>query len=170
MALSKDKKEKVIEKLEKKIESQKIMLFVGISKIKTKDLFDLKKVLKDGGNSLTVAKKTLFKIASKNKGFDIDAKKIDGEIAVVFGEKDEVSGANIVNKFRKTNDNLKILGGFFENQLIDTEKVIVLASIPGRQELLAKAVGSMQAPVSGFVRVLQGNIEGLVRVLSKIKA
>jgi large subunit ribosomal protein L10 len=172
MALTKDKKKQIIEKLEKSISAQKIMLFVGIAKLKTKDLFDLKKNLKDKGNILTVAKKTLFKIAAKNKGIDIDAKKLDGEVAIVFGSEDEVSAANIVDKFSRKNENLKILGGFFESELIASDKVIALASIPPRQELLAKLVGSINAPVSGFVSVLNGNIRGLVLALdaiSKIK-
>ena len=168
MALTKDKKKQIIEKLEKSISGQKIMLFVGIAKLKTKDLFDLKKNLKDKGNVLTVTKKTLFKIAAKNKGIDIDAKKLDGEVAIIFGSEDEVSAANIVDKFSKKNENLKILGGFFEKELIASDKVVALASIPPRQELLAKLVGSINAPVSGFVSVLNGNLRGLVLALDAI--
>ncbi len=168
MALTKDKKKSIIEKLEKSIAGQKIMLFVGIAKIKTKDLFDLKKNLKDKGNILYVAKKTLFEIAAKNKGIDIDAKKIEGEMAVVFGNEDEVSAANILSKFSKKNKELKILGGFFENALIPSEKVSVLASIPSKQELLAKLAGSINAPVSNFVSVLSANLRNFVGVLDAI--
>jgi large subunit ribosomal protein L10 len=99
MALSKDKKKKIIEKIEKSIDDQKIMLFIGIAKLKTKDLFDLKKRLKEKGNSLSVVKKTLFGIAAKKRNIPVDAKKLDGEVAVVFGNEDEVSAANAVNKF-----------------------------------------------------------------------
>lgn len=169
MALTKDKKKQIIEKLEKSISGQKIMLFVGIAKLKTKDMLDLKKNLKEKGNVLAVAKKTLFKIAAKNKGIDIDARKLDGEVAIVFGAEDEVSAANIVSKFSKKNDNLKILGGFFEKEAIGSDKVVALASIPPKQELLAKLVGSINAPASNFVNVLAGNIRGLVVALSQIK-
>lgn len=169
MALTKDKKAQIIEKLENRIAAQKIMLFVSIAKIKTKDILGLKSDLKKKGNSLTVAKKTLFGIASKNKGIELDTKKLDGELAIIFGEKDEVSAAGIINKFSKVNENLKIIGGYFEKELIGKDKVVMLASIPPREQLLAKAVGSMQAPISGFVRVLNGNISGLVRVLAQIK-
>lgn len=169
MALTKDKKKQIIEKLEKSISGQKIMLFVGIAKLKTKDLFNLKKNLKDKGNVLTVAKKTLFKIAAKNKGIDIDARKLDGEVAIIFGSEDEVSAANIVDKFSKKNENLKILGGFFESELIMSDKVVALAGIPPKQELLAKLVGSINAPVSNFVGVLSGNLRSLVLVLGRIR-
>lgn len=169
MALTKDKKKKIIEKLEKSISGQKIMLFVGIAKLKTKDLFSLKKDLKEKGNTLSVAKKTLFKLAAKNKGIDIDAKKLDGEMAIIFGSEDEVSAANIIDKFSKKNENLKILGGFFEKELIANDKVVALASIPPKNELLAKFVGSINAPVSGLVSVLNGNLRGLVLALNAIK-
>ena len=71
--------------------------------------------------------------------------------------------------FSLKNENLKILGGFLENQLRNMEEIIILAKIPSKQELLAKFIGSIKAPMSGFVNVLQGNIKGLVYVLSQIK-
>lgn len=169
MALTKDKKKKVVEKIEDSIDSQKIMLFVGISKIKTKDLFGLKGKLKEKGNILTVVKKTLLGIASKNKGIPIDTKKLEGETAVIFGKEDEISAAKIIRKFSRENENLKILGGIFENEMIGKEKVIVLSQIPSKLELLAKLVGSIKAPISGFVNVLGGNLRSLVYVLSQIK-
>ena len=168
MALTKDKKKKVIEKIEKSIDDQKIMLFVGIAKLKTKDLFGLKKDLREKGNTLSVVKKTLFKIASKNKGLSIDPKGLNGEMAVVFGNQDEISAAKAIDKFSKENENLTILGGVFEKELIGRDKVIALAQIPSRIELLAKAVGSIKAPISGFVNVLSGNLRGLVLVLNAI--
>lgn len=168
MALTKDKKNQIIKKLEESISGQKIMVFVSIAKLKAKDLFGLKKDLKEKGNILSVAKKTLFRIAAKNKGFEIDTKKLDGEMAIVFGSNDEVSAANIIDKFSKKNENLKILGGFFEKGLIGKDKIVALASIPSRQELLSKLVGSINSPASNFVRVLSGNVRGLVLALSAI--
>ena len=54
----------------------------------------------------------------------------------------------------KTHENFRILGGIFEKRFIDREKVLVLANIPTRNELLGKLVGSIYSPVSAFVRVL----------------
>ena len=92
------------------------------------------------------------------------------EIALVLGYKDEVSPAKLVWQTSKTNQNLKIIGGFMNNKLMTAEEVATLAQLPSREELLAKMVGSMASPMSGFLTVLQGNIKGLVRVLSQIKA
>lgn len=169
MALSKEKKKEIIKKLEKNIEEQKIMLFVNIAKIKTKDILDLKRRLKEKGNILTVAKKTLFQLATKNKNISIDVKEIKGEMAVIFGNKDEVSAANIIEKFSKENENLKILGGIFEKKLINKEKVVMLASIPSREELLTKLVYNFKSPVFNLVSVLKANLKSLVYLLSNIK-
>ena len=65
-------------------------------------------------------------------------------------------------------ENLNVLGGIFENAFIAPENVTALANIPSREELLAKAVGSMQAPMSGLVNVFAGNMRGLVQVLNAI--
>ena len=56
-----------------------------------------------------------------------------------------------------------------ESKFIEAVSVLNLAKLPSRQELLAKAVGSIAAPLSGMVNVLQGNLRGLVQVLSQIK-
>jgi len=65
--------------------------------------------------------------------------------------------------------NLKILGGFLENKFVEAEKIIELAKLPTREELLARLVGSISAPISNFINVLEANIKGLIYVLTKAK-
>ena len=131
----------------------------------------MRKKLKEAGCVLKVGKKTLIRIAFGQSNISFWNKmkdSIPGQLALVFGIEDELSPARISNQFSKTNENFKILGGIFENRFIEKEKVLVLANLPSREELLGKLVGSISAPVSGFINVLQGNIKGLVVVLSKI--
>ena len=68
--------------------------------------------------------------------------------------EDEVAPARISNQFAKTNENFKILGGIFENRFIEKERVLVLANIPSRNELLGRLVGSIASPMSSLARVL----------------
>ncbi|MDO8265140.1 MAG: 50S ribosomal protein L10, partial [Candidatus Parcubacteria bacterium] len=85
---------------------------------------------------------------------------------------DEVMPAKIAYQFSQKNANLKILGGLIESQrgsLLGTEQVIELAKLSSKEELLARLVGSIAAPMSGFANVLQGNIRNLVYVLNAIK-
>lgn len=169
MALTKARKEKILDELKEKMGKQKATVLVDFTGLKVKDFSNLRKQLKKAGNELKVAKKTLIDITFKKCGFDIKTKKLAGEIALIFGFKEVISPAKLVWQFAETNPNLKILGGIFENKFIETEKVIELARLPTREELLARLVGTISAPISNFVYVLQGNIKGLIYVLKQIK-
>ena len=172
MALTKEQKTKQIEDVKEKISKQKSVIFVDFSKVNSKDLFSLRKSLKEAGCNLKIAKKTLIRIAFGQSNISFWNKmksNIPGQLALVFGIEDEIAPARISNKFAKDHENFKILGGIFENRFIEKEKVLALADLPSREELLGKIVGSIASPLSGFVTVLQGNIKGLAIILSKIK-
>lgn len=169
MALTKEQKENIVEKLKQSIAKQKAVVFVAIDGLKTTELFDLRKELKQDDCLLTVAKKTLLSIAFKQSKMEFDVKGLKGELALVFGFGDEIMPAKIAYQFSKKNKNLKILGGVFESEVKTAEEIIILAKIPSREELLAKVVSSISSPISGFINVLQGNIKGLVYVLTQIK-
>lgn len=169
MALNKIQKQKIIEELKEKIDRQKIIIFTDFTGIKVKDLTELRRKLKETDSELRVAKKTLTKIAFEQKGLEIDIKKLQGEIALVFGYKEQISPAKTLYQFAETNPGLKISGGFLENKYKEAEEIIELAKLPSREELLAKLVGSISAPISNFINVLEGNIKGLINLLIKVK-
>lgn len=169
MALTKAQKQKIVEDLKEKIARQKTMIFVDFTGLKVKDLSNLRKKLRAVDSELKVAKKTLLGLVFKKAGLEIEAKKIKGEIALVLGYNDGLSPAKIIYQFSQENPNLKILGGFFEKKFREAEEIITLAQLPAREELLAKLVGTISAPVSNLVNVLQGNIKGLIYVLTKVK-
>jgi len=157
MALTKAQKTKQIDSLKKKISNQKSVIFVDFAKVPSKEMFSLRKSLKEAGCNLKIAKKTLVRITfgQSNISFWNKIKAVvPGQLALVFGIEDEIAPARITNIFAKTQENLKILGGIFENRFIDKERVLELAQIPPRNELLSRLVGSIYSPVSSFVRVL----------------
>jgi len=157
MALTKLQKTKQIDSIKEKVSKQKSVIFVDFAKVPSKELFSLRKSLKEVGCNLKIAKKTLIRIAFGQSNISFWNKMkavIPGQLALVFGIEDEIAPARIANQFAKINENLKILGGIFEKKFIDREKVLFLASIPPRNELLGRLVGSIYSPVSSFVRVL----------------
>ncbi|KKQ18603.1 MAG: 50S ribosomal protein L10 [Berkelbacteria bacterium GW2011_GWA1_36_9] len=157
MALTKEQKQKQIKDLKDKISKQKSMIFVDFNKVPSKDMFSLRKSLKDAGCNLKIAKKTLLRIAfgQSNISFWNKIKKnVPGQMALVLGIEDEVAPARISNKFGETHQTFKILGGIFENKFIEKERVLFLASIPPRNELLGRLVGSLSSSMASFVRVL----------------
>jgi len=169
MPQTKEKKKKVIEELKTKISTQKMIVFFDFSGIKTKDLSELRNELKESDNELKITKKSLAQIAFKSLGFKIDFKKIKSQLALVFGFKDEILPAKLIHQFSQKNPSLKILGGVFEKNLIGPERIIELAELPTKEELLARLVGSISSPISNLVYVLKANIKGLIYVLSTIK-
>jgi len=169
MALTREQKQKIIEDLKEKIAKQKAMILVDFTGLKVKDLSNLRKKLKAADNELKIAKKTLLELSLKRASLEIEMKKLKGEIALVFGYKEEVSPAKIVYQFSQENPNLKILGGFLENKYREAEEIIALAKLPTREELLTKLVDSISAPISNLMNVLQGNLRDLIYILSQIK-
>ncbi len=169
MAVSRAKKEEVVKELSTKLAKQKSIVFVDFIGLKVKDLGDLKAKLRQSDAEFKVAKKTLMRVAFKERGIDIDSKTLVGEVALVMGYGDETAPAKMVYEFSKTNQNVKILGGMLENNALTIAQVANLAQLPSKQELYAKLVGTISAPSRNFVGVLQGNIRGLIQVLSQIK-
>jgi len=167
MPLTREQKKEIIENLREKISWQKAMVFAAIEGLKAEEIFELRKKLKKKDCLLAVVKKTLADRVFKENKINCDAKEMAGQLALIFGFEDQISPAKISYKFFQTNKKLKILGGFFENNFINTEKVVELAKIPSREELLAQLVGSIKAPVANFVNVLQGNIKGLISILAQ---
>jgi len=169
MALTKEKKESIVKDIESKIEKQKSIVFMDFSGVKVKDLSALRNNLRKAKNELRVAKKTLMSIAFKNKKLDINAKEMTGEIGLVFGYEDEISGAKLVNQFSKVNPNAKIVGGYIENRFYGADDMTRIAELPGKEQLIGNLLGTLNAPTSNFVGVLGGNLRKLVFVLSQIK-
>ncbi len=163
MALTKEQKQNIVKQIKENIANQKAMVFVSFKGLKAADLFELRNELKESECLFSVVKKTLLDRALKESKIEVD--KLEGQIGLIFGFNDEITPAKISYKFSLKNENLKILGGFFENQFRTAEETIVLAKTPSKEELLARLVGTLSAPISGFANVLQGNIKGLLHIL-----
>jgi large subunit ribosomal protein L10 len=165
MPLTKEQKQKQIKDLKEKISKQKSVIFADFSKVNSKELFNLRKSLKEAGCLLKIGKKTLIRVAfgqSNISFWNKIRKSVPGQLALVFGVEDEIAPARISNQFSKTNENFKILGGIFSAsggpaegwEFIDRERVLVLANLPTKNELLGRLVGSIASSMTNFVRVL----------------
>ena len=171
MPKSKIQKQEILRNLAEKIKKSKSLVFTGFNALGVKDNEALRAKLREVHGEYYVAKKTLLERALKEHGtLDLDAKTLDGKLAVIFSYEDEVAPAKAVDTFRKDKeDKIFFLGGILEGKLLSKTEVEALAKLPSKQELLSRLVGSMNAPVSGFVNVLAGNLRGLVTVLKAIE-
>ena len=167
--LSRKKKEEIVKELTEDIKSSKSIVFADFKGLAVKDMTTLKKQLKKEGSNFKVIKKNLIGIALANaKKSGVDMKKMEGQIAISISPQDEVSSAKIINDFSKGNDAVKILGGMLGEKSMDADEVMALAKLPGKDELLAKLVGTLKAPISGLVNIFQGNQRNLVQVLRAV--
>jgi large subunit ribosomal protein L10 len=169
MALTREQKKNIINDLESKIEKQKSIVFMDFTGIKVKELAKLRETLKESGNEMKVAKKSLMEIALKNKNIELDSKKLEGEVAMVFGYEDEITPSKLVYQFSRENQKAKILGGFLENRFYEISDIIRLAELPSKEQLLGMLLGTLSAPATNLVGVLSGNMRKLVFALSQIK-
>lgn len=166
--LTRAQKEELVKNLSEKIKAGKVLVFsdyAGTSVAKMKNLRD---ELRKAEASFKITKKKLIDLALKKAGVEASVMELEGQIGIAIGEKDETAAAKALAKFAKENKNFKILQGVLENKVISDKEVLALAALPSREELLAKLVGSINAPVSGLVNTLAGNLRNLVNVLKAI--
>ncbi|EKE21751.1 MAG: hypothetical protein ACD_7C00140G0002 [uncultured bacterium] len=166
--LTRLQKEDIVKNLTEKIKSSKAIVFADYRGVKTNDINELKSRLKKEGTNLNVIKKNLIEISLKNAEIEVDVKSLAGQLAITISDNDEVAPARILSKFAKENENLKILGGVLGVKGMSAQEVDALAKLPSKQKMLAKLVGTLNAPISGFVNVLAGNMRGLVNVVKAI--
>lgn len=169
MPKTRQEKEGVVEGLIADFGRMKSVVFADFQGLKAGEIEEVRTKCTKAGFRYTVAKKTLLKRAFKEAGLDIEPKNVTGSIVTVIGFEDEVAPAKLLAEFAKAHAAMQIKGGVLEAKLIDAKMVAALAKLPSKQELIAKAVGSIKAPLSGLVNVLSGNLRGLVQVLSQIE-
>jgi large subunit ribosomal protein L10 len=153
MAKTRAQKEGTLQTLTKNFKDAASVVFADYRGITVAQVDALRKKMRDADVRYVVAKKSLVTRAAKDAGYDVDAKKFDGMIGVAFGMTDVVAPAKVFGDVSKTTT-LQIVGGVFEGAVVGKEKMVALSKLPSRQELLGTVVGTIYAPVSAFVRVL----------------
>ena len=169
MPKTKAQKEQIVSELADKFRRMKSAVFTSIAGYTMPDADKLRVKGRKEGVDFVVAKKTLLARALKEAGIETSKDQFEGSILTSIGYQDEVSPAKLVAELAKEKESIKMLGGILEGKLVDAAAVKQLAKIPGKTELLAKMVGSLNAPLSGFVNVLAGNLRLLVYALNAIK-
>jgi large subunit ribosomal protein L10 len=130
----------------------------------------LRKELREAGDEYMVVKNTLLRLALKDAGIDGLDHVLEGTTAIAISKDNYVSGAKILTKFAEATKNKKfeIKAGFVDGGAIDVDGVKALATLPSKEVLVAQVLGGLNAPITGFVTVLNGTMKGLVVALNAI--
>ena len=167
-------KQAIVASLKEKLTSSKGAVFTGYKGLTVAQDTALRRELRAAGVSYHVVKNTLTAIAAKEVGMEALLSHLEGTTALAVSSEDAVAPAKVISEFIKKNKLaeagvLTVKAGIVDGQVIDAEAVKALASLPSREVLLAKLLGSTQAPISNTVNVLQGVIRNAVYVLDAVR-
>lgn len=158
MAVSKAKKVEQLAALEAHLKEAKSVGFTSNQKITVAEVSSLKKDLRAQNAVYVIVKKTLIRIAFKNVyGVELDISTLPGQVALVIGKGDAIAPLGVANKYAnewKKEEKMVFVGGYMDGRLMDGAETKKLATLPSREVLLAKLLGSMMSPLSGLARFL----------------
>ncbi len=155
MAISKDKKRAIIAKLSDAFKEASAVAFVSFSKLTVKDASRVRKELAEAGVRYFVAKKTLIRLALKQKGYEGEAPELPGEVAVAWTTDDITAPARgVYDLGKKLKGAIALIGGVFEGVFADAQKMIGIATIPPMPILRGMFVNVINSPIQGLVIAL----------------
>ena len=161
-------KQEYVDQLAEKLKNSVAGVVVSYKGINVADDTKLRRELREAGVHYAVVKNTMLRRAAEKAGLSGLDSVLEGSTALALSESDHVAAAKILSKFAETNKALEVKAGFVEGEVVDAAAVSELAKMPPKEVLVAKALGGLNAPISGFVTVLNGTMKGLVVALNAI--
>ena len=163
-------KEKEVElaKFREEIKGAKAVVVSHYSGMNVADVTQLRGKLREAGVTHTVVKNTLARIAAKEAGMESLVALLEGPTVVSISKSDLVAPAKVLVNFAKDHEKLVILGGVIEGKPATAQDIADISNLPSKEELVAKLLGSLQSPIMGLLRVINGPASSLARVLNAI--
>jgi large subunit ribosomal protein L10 len=171
MAITRAAKEKAVDQLTGELGRIKLAVMTDYRGLSVPEIEELRATLRAEGMTYRVTKNTLLRLATKNNPAlaDIDAAAFTGPMALALGFDDEVAPARVIFQYAKKHQALEIVGAITsDGQLLDAAQVKALATLPTREQLLGQLVGTIAAPLTGFVGVMAGNVRSIINVLNAL--
>ena len=163
-----EKKGKIAD-LSARIKESKSIILADYRGLTVEEDTQLRNALRKAGVQYSVIKNTIIKFAAKENGLDSIIPYLEGPTAVAISTVDEISAAKVLSEFAKKHAKLELKAGIVEGKVLNADGVKVLAELPPKEVLIARALGGLKAPINGLVNVLNGNLRGLVVALNAIK-
>ncbi len=156
MAITKQKKQDILSKLDSAFKEATSVVFVGFDKLTVAHATEVRKSLKDDGVKYMVAKKTLITRALVEQGWQGDVPELPGKTAIAWsaGDDETVAARDIYNFGKKLKGAISISGGVFAGEIVDKEKMMGIATIPPLPVLRGMFVNVINSPIQGMVIAL----------------
>lgn len=168
MGLNMDDKRALVAEVNAKVATAGAMVLAEYRSLQVGEITRLRAKARESGVYLRVLKNTLARLAVAETPFAGLAQHMVGPL--VYGiSSDPVAVAKVLQEFAKGNDKFVITAGALPNHVMTSKEVVALASLPSREELLSKLLGTMQAPVAKFVQTLNEVPSKFVRTLAAVQ-
>lgn len=164
-----DEKQKIVQELQEKLEAAGLVIFTDFRGLNVEEMTLLRNRLRKPGVEYSVIKNTMMGFALEKCGYAEVPDQITGPNAVVFSTNELVEPAKTIYDFIKERKKLEVKLGIVQGQVVGADKIKALADLPPKEVLLAQVVGTMQAPITSLVYVLNANITGLARAIDQIR-
>jgi len=164
-----EQKKNIVKNLAEKIQNSCAGVLVDYKGINVEEDTKLRKELREAKVNYSVVKNKLLSRAFQAANLNGLEEVLEGTTALAVSVDDHVAAARILCKFAEESKTFKIKAGFVEGKKINASEVNNLAKLPSREVLVAQALNGLNAPITGFVRVLNGTIRSLALVLKAIE-
>lgn len=168
MSLNRNEKAAVIEEVSAQVANAQSLIVAEYRGIDVASVTVLRKTARESGVYLRVLKNTLVSRAIAGTEFEGISDQLTGPLIYAISE-DPVAAAKVLSNFAKTNEKIVIKAGALPGTVLDVNGVKALATMPSREELLSKLLGTMQAPIATFVRTLNEVPTKFVRGLAAVR-
>ncbi len=161
-------KEGLVDEIKGRFNGSEAVILADYRGLTVKEMQELRRKVREVGGEIKIYKNSLTEIAIRELALPSLDEYLEGPTAFVFIDADPVAPAKALTAFAKEHQALELKGGLVSNRVVSQDQVKAIASLPSREELIAKMLGTMQNPLTGTVRVLAGPARAFATVLDAI--
>ena len=169
MSNSLELKKAVVADIREKFEKAHSVVLIDYRGLTVAEVTDLRSQCRAQGVEYVVLKNTMIRLAAQELGITGLDPHLNGPTAVAFGMKDAVAPAKVLTEFIKKAKKTTIKCGVVDRKVIDVNGVQALSELPPKEVLIAKMMGSLNAPITGFVGVLSATLRSLVYAIEAVR-
>ncbi|HOO45630.1 MAG TPA: 50S ribosomal protein L10 [Deltaproteobacteria bacterium] len=167
--MRKEEKQELVKQLHDELGDAQAVFVTDYIGLNVEKLTKLRKGIKSSGGSFRIVKNTLLRRAAQDTPAGIIENLFVGPTAIAMAKGDPLGVAKALVEFAKDNEQLDVQGGILGTQVLDLNAIEALAKMPSKEVLIAKMLGSMNAPAANFVGVLAAILRQIVYVLKAIE-